>query len=150
MYIYEMIILCVVLATAAICEKLLFNINPYIWILGGLSGLLVKLTGKCFCTWIEALLSLAVLFVVITLLSSKIHKGIGGGILKGIMMTSVFFGRYIIVLVIAFIALLYLRAGLSKKKASIPGQQIISGVPMLFLASAITIASIYLVAIWTN
>ena len=145
MYLFlEITLLCIILFVATVCERVFFKICPYIWVVGFGLDFLIKFAGHSFCPWKEALISLAVLFMIYMFLYRIIRKGIGGGIIKGILMLSVFFGGYMIIWVITFVIVLSI-INLCKKKSSIPGERIVTGMPVVCVSTIITMVGIYMI-----
>lgn len=134
---YEILVAGVILLIASIVEQYKLNINPLIWILGGGSGIVLKYVYKPEISWIEGVCTVFAVFSIILIFSKKLVNVIGGGILKGIMMCSIYLGRWTIVFIPLIIILLFLEfKRLEKKKAT---NSLVLGMPYLMLSYLVSV-----------
>lgn len=147
MLILEIAILEVILILSIIMERRTGNINPIIWTVGGITALIYGILGKGFVSWIESLICLAVTFVMILISYSWLRNAVGGGIIKGLLMCSMFFGRYIIIVIV----LIGINIGIAgfllkqvKKEMDWYGN-LLYGTPLLAIAVTITAGIVQLI-----
>lgn len=79
-------------------------IHPYIWVAGGIIGLVYNVLGFGIVSWLEGVIAAIVLMIVLLLVYSKISTSIGGGVLKGFLVMGIVLGRYSLLALINFIA----------------------------------------------
>lgn len=141
--IWELAILGIILLISIFLEKIYFDINPYLWVVGGIVALVFGALGIGVVSWPEAILCFMLSFVLI--LIARPYRVMGGGIQKGLMMCALFLGRYVLITYVLFFLLTVVRkyTGKHKKIVEIPGEAIIPGMPLVTVAVAITILVIY-------
>ena len=142
MVLIEIIIVNILLAVAMIFEKKTGEIPPAISWLGCVLGILCSVFGDAICSWQEDLIAYGISYVVILILYMKVNGLIGGGVLKMVAMTAVFYGRYMpAVFGLVFVSVLI--CWLIIKKTNKGGH--IMAVPFVFVGSLVTSAVVYFI-----
>ena len=138
----EIGILCMVLSVATVEEKLKEEINAYTWIGGGIVDLVYHFWGKGICVMRESLIAFAITVIVGFIAFAIVSGVIGGGILKGIMMCSIYLGRWISLAVVMFLLLTGIARSVffkKKKRNYVEGNRVLA---MPFLDCSVIIALI--------
>lgn len=140
MELLEVILLSGIIIVSVIWEELFFDIHPGIWAVGGILGLLYNIFLEGICVWYESLLALGILFFVINIVYSKIQNFIGEGILKGIYMCSIFYGRYIVLMITLTFFSFFLVGWVKylRKPDILPGEEMMRATPFLLIATLMT------------
>ena len=143
MSIVELVALFLILIVAIVCQAMKDEVNPIVWLVGGIVGFAVKFVDAGMCSWKEGLITLAIMVVV--MIVAGIINVIGGGTLKGIWMTSIYLGRYSVVMIVVFFILCAI-VGLVKKSSAKNEDSIrmVNGILILTIATAIAVAVYYL------
>lgn len=128
--------LLVVLIISAILEKVFMKIHPAIWFVGGAAALLYGFLGIGMISLVESIISFVVLGIIVILIYPKIAKYMGGGVIKGIWMCALFLGRYIVLVVLLTVIMLFLSGRIMKavKKNVIPGEDLIFTMPIVTIS----------------
>lgn len=100
------LILLLIMLAALISEIKTYDdqIHPYIWVVGGIAGLVCNVLGFGIISWLEGVIVTIILMIVLLLVYSKISASIGGGVLKGFLVMGIVLGRYSLLALINFIA----------------------------------------------
>lgn len=112
------ITLAVVLIIAIIVNRLCDEIFPIIWRIGGIIGIICGAQGVGMVSIKESILSLICIFIFTFIMLNifiKLRNGIGGGIIKGFWMCSIFIGRYVILTIILFTIYIVIRGKTMKR-----------------------------------
>ena len=127
--------LSLLLLVATVQEHVKGEINPFIWILGSIAGLIYHFMGKGFCTMMESVIAFGVTFVAV-IIFNMIAKAFGGGILKMTIMCSVYLGRWIVaVIMMYFVCLCLFRNVLPRvKKGNYVEENRIYAMPLLLIS----------------
>lgn len=142
MVLVEIAIVNILLIIAMIFEKKTGEIPPVIGWIGCAAGILCSVFGDAICSWQEDMISYAISYVVILILYAKWNSFMGGGALKMLAMTSVYFGRYaLVVFIMIFVsALIYIPIAVKTYKGG--G---VMAVPFVFVGSLVTSALVYFI-----
>lgn len=100
------IALAIVLIIAIVVNRLCDEVFPIIWIIGGIIGLVCGKMNIGIISLRESIISLCSIFCITMILvftKNKFIRRIGGAIIKGYWMCSVFIGRYIIFAILLFL-----------------------------------------------
>lgn len=137
MVIVEIAIVNILLAIAMIFEKKTGEIPPVIGWIGCVIGILCSVFGDAICSWQEDLIAYGISYVVILIIYSKWNGLMGGGVLKMLAMTSVYFGRYaLVVFVMIFVSvMIYIPIAARNYKGGL-----VMAVPFVFVGSLVTSA----------
>ena len=135
---------------AMICNKLTTEINPIVWIAGTIAEIVYMATGIAHYSWMESFVTFGVSFILALLLYSRLQKGIGGGGIKGLIMSGLYFGRYLAVLLVIIYMLVmfeYIIKRLSPKtpKYTVPGELTVPTMPFMIIGACLTIGVQYLI-----
>ena len=136
-----LIVLFIALLVALFCEHSFYYISPWIWILGGGIEIALSVAGWRGCLWYEALITLGIVFVL-SIATRKYTEAIGGGIIKGICMCSIYWGRYIPIVIIAAVIVLGIMIFIKIKGPFRKGNQI-AAMPALLIANLIMVGIYY-------
>ena len=79
------------------------HIHPYIWVIGGIAGLVCNVLDFGIVSWIEGVIAAIILLIVLMIIYSKICAIIGGGVLKGFLVMGIVLGRYSLLALVNFI-----------------------------------------------
>lgn len=141
--IWEFIILGVILLISIFLERVFFEINPSLWNVGGIIALAFAVLGLGPVSWLEAVVCLVVVFGLA--LSVDTSYFMGGGVLKGLMMCALFFGRYVLITYVLFFLVGFTIAEIRqrRKKDEIPGSSLVNGMPLVTACVAVTVLIIY-------
>lgn len=129
---------------AMIWSKITSEINPIIWLVGIIAEIVYMIIGIAHYSWLESFVTFGVSIILVLVLYAVKINGIGGGILKGLIMSTLYFGRYWAVLLIIMYLLflvMYVCKKASKKtpKTTIPGELTVPTMPFLIIAACLTI-----------
>lgn len=143
--IWEFIVLGVILLISTFLEKVFFEINPFLWIIGGIIALVFGVLGIGLVSWLEAVIC-CVIALILTLFSVNIKRYVGGGVLKGLMMCTLFLGRYVLITYVLFFLVGFIFATIRKciKKDDIPGDSLVSAMPLVTACVAVTVLIAYI------
>ncbi len=97
MVLVEIAIVNILLMIAMICEKKTGNIPPVIGWIGCVAGIVCSVVGEAICSWQMDLIAYVVSYVIIMIIYTACHNLLGGGILKMMAMTAVYFGPYTVI-----------------------------------------------------
>lgn len=136
-----LIVLFSALLAALICEHFFYYINFGIWIFGGGIEIALSVAGWGGCLWYEALITLGIVFVL-SIATRKYTEAIGGGIIKGICMCSIYWGRYIPIVIIAAVIILGIMVFI-KIKGPFRTGRLIAAMPALLIANLIMVGIYY-------
>ena len=136
-----LIVLFIALLVALFCEHSFYYISPWIWILGGGIEIALSVAGWGGCLWYEALITLGIVFVL-SIATRKYTEAIGGGIIKGICMCSIYWGRYIPIVIIAAVIVLGIMIFIKIKGPFRKGNQR-AAMPALLIANLIMVGIYY-------
>lgn len=136
-----LIVLFSALLAALICERFFYYINFGIWIFGGGIEIALSVAGWGGCLWYEALITLGIVFVL-SIATRKYTEAIGGGIIKGICMCSIYWGRYIPIVIIAAVIILGIMVFI-KIKGPFRTGRLIAAMPALLIANLIMVGIYY-------
>ena len=64
MSIVELVALFLILIVAIVCQAMKDEVNPIVWLVGGIVGFAVKFVDAGMCSWKEGLITLAIMVVV--------------------------------------------------------------------------------------
>lgn len=146
MELIQIIILNVLLFVALLCERFRNEIPPLLCLGGGVLGVAWNLKADAVCTWQESLIAVVVTFVLILIFYILKPATIGGGVLKCIIMSAAFLGRYTLILIALFAASLIILTFYYKikvrKEEYLPS---VRAMPFLWMTSLITSALVYLI-----
>lgn len=147
--IWEFIILGVILLISIFLEKVFFEINSYLWIVGGIIALVFGVLEIGPISWLEAVICFVVSYFVIIFIRAfivDILRFMGGGLLKGLMMCALFLGRYVLITYLLFFLLLFIMEKIReyRKKDEIPGDTLVRGMPLLTASVAVTVLAVYI------
>lgn len=142
MVLVEIAIVNILLVIAMIFEKKTGEIPPAISWIGCVLGILCSIFGDAICSWQEDLIAYAISYVVILILYMKWNGFMGGGALKMLAMTSVYYGCYaLVVFVMIFVStLMYISIAAKSYKGGD-----IMVVPFVFVGSLVTSALVYFI-----
>lgn len=145
MELIQIIILNVLLFSALFFEKFRNEIPQLICLGGGVLGVAWSLKADAVCTWQESLIAVAVTFVLVLIFYILKPDAIGGGVLKCIIMSAAFLGRYTGILIVLFaislIILMFFYKIKFRKKDYLPSAR---AMPFLWTTSLITSMLIFL------
>lgn len=139
MHIYEIIVLAVILVAALMDERINNVIHPVVWIVGGIAEIVIKYKYDTKISWMEGVAALVIVFVTILIVARRLGNAVGGGIYKGILMCSFYFGRGTIIFIPLFI--IFLIIVIKIKGKTVP----IYAMPYMFISYLITVATMMLV-----
>lgn len=143
-------ILGLILLISIFLEKITFEINPWLWIVGGIIGVVLDFWGIGIVSWREAIVSCIVFFllIMITMIALPIlSRAIGGGTLKGIMMCALYLGRYVLIVLAFTFVLMLIAAKIRTRKDELPGESIMSAMPFVTVSVVLTILVLYLLGV---
>lgn len=137
--IWEFIILGVILLISIFLEKVFFEINPFLWIVGGIIALVFAVLGLGPVSWLEVVVCFVVVFGLALIVDTS--RFMGGGVLKGLMMCALFLGRYVLITYALFFLVGFAIAEIRqrRKKDEIPGSSLVSGMPLVTACVAFTV-----------
>ena len=137
--IWEFIILGVILLISIFLEKVFFEINQLLWIVGGIIALIFGVLGIGLVSWLESVICFTVVFVMALVVNTK--RFMGGGVLKGLMMCALFLGRYVLITYVLFFLAGFVIAEIRhrRKEDEIPGDSLVSGMPLVTACVAFTV-----------
>ncbi len=151
MILVEIGIVNIFLIIAMICEKKSGTIPPIIGWIGCAAGVVCSVIGGAICTWQVDLIAYVISYVVIMIIYTICKDCFGGGVLKMMAMTAVYFGPYtLIVFGVAFVGLLLFIPIAAKIIKCIPYVAeryhggLVLAMPFVLLASLVTSAMVYL------
>lgn len=103
------LILLLIMLAALVSEIITYDdhIHPYIWVAGGIIGLVCNVLGYGIVSWLEGVIAAVVLMILLLLVYSKISDSIGGGVLKGLLVMGMVLGRYSLLALINFIVICF-------------------------------------------
>lgn len=160
---YGIIVLTIVMFIGMIYELIYRMINPAIWYAGGIAMLACDYIQGDIEYVIEGVVTFIILFCtyfVLSIICKKIPDSIGGGIIKGILISGLALGRYSIIEIIVFsvmICVILLISNIKSKKKNteeipeLPGKRLYHG--SVFLFASIIITNIIVISIqswWFN
>ncbi len=140
--IIEWIVLLVVYFAAILCFRRTSEIKPWIWGASIVADIVLIILKISRYSWLESLLAMFLTFVLVLIAYSKVAEVVGGGVLKGLCVSAMYFGRYTILLIVFLIALFALAAYIRRNKIA-HGLQ--NGVRYLGASALLTMAIEYLV-----
>lgn len=135
-----LIVLFIALLIALFCEHFFYYINPGIWIFGGGIEIALSVAGWGGCPWFEGLITLAIVCFV-SLVTRKYTEAVGGGIIKGIFMCSLYWGRYIPIVIVVAVIITGIMTLINIKGPFLKDNQV-AVMPALLIAN-LTMAGIY-------
>ncbi|MBE5926295.1 MAG: hypothetical protein E7270_04965 [Lachnospiraceae bacterium] len=135
-----------VVIIASILEKQFSNINPIVWIAGLVVSIIFGIMGKGMVPIVESCIALAASFVASIILYGMMKNSIGGGVLKVLIMSSFFVGRYIVITFVTFMLISFVIANIFRKRNAdrLPGESLVNGALILLVAMIVTLGSMYL------
>lgn len=133
-----------IISIATIYEIRTYNIHPYIWVVGGILGLVCNIMGLGIVSWLEGVIAGVILLLMVIILLDALSRYIGGGILKGFFTIGMLLGRYSFLTVINFIVI-YLICNILLKKGFIRGRGLVYGTPLLFICVVFTCGEYFLI-----
>lgn len=142
--IYEFIILGILLLIAILQERISLQINPYLWIIGGIIALVFGIMGIGVVSLLESVICFGVAFGLMLLVYPL--RAIGGGVLKILMMCAFFFGRYVLITYVLFclLGLIWNKLRKCRKEEQIPGESLVYAMPLVAVAAVLTVFCIIL------
>ncbi|MBD5135213.1 MAG: hypothetical protein HDT39_04525 [Lachnospiraceae bacterium] len=136
-----------IISIAIIYEIKTYNIHPYIWVVGGILGLVCNVMGLGIVSWLEGVIAgvVLLLMVIIIILSDALSRCVGGGTLKGFFTIGMLLGRYSFFTVINFIVI-YLICKILLRKGFIRGRGLLYGTPLLFICVVFTCGEYFFIS----
>ena len=132
---------------AIIYEIRTYNIYPYIWVVGGILGLVCNVMGLGIVSWLDGVITGVILLLIVIIFFGVLSRYIGGGTLKGFFTIGILLGLYSLLTVINFIVV-YMICNILLKKGFIHGRGLVYGTPFLFICVVFTCGNIFLSAIY--
>lgn len=108
---------------------------------GGTVELIIQILGKGSLFWGETLAAGVLIYILLVLTYKFLENFVGGGGLKGICMCGIFFGRYVVILILVLAFFLLIGIYVVRKKQH-NGPFFVMFVPMIMAASVVTIGII--------
>jgi hypothetical protein len=141
--IWTWIILGIILVISIFLEQINFEINPCLWIVGGIIGIVLDALGIGIISWGEAIICCIVIFILIVI--TKLQRVIGGGVLKGLMMCAFYLGRYVLIAFAITFILMLITAKIRARKDRLPGESIVLAMPFVAISVVFTILVMYMI-----
>lgn len=145
MMFFEFVILGIILLISIFLERIFFDINPCLWIVGGIIGVVFGILDIGIVSWLEAIICLILAFILIFFILKQ-FRHMGGGVKKGLLMCAVFLGRYTFIAYVLFLLILFIGANISErvKKDKIPGENLVCAMPFVAVSVGVTMLVICL------
>lgn len=141
--IWTLLVLGVILIISSIMERIFMEINPWIWRVGGVVGIIFNMLDMGVVSILEGILGAIIFFILIFV--AKLNYGIGGGVLKGMIMCAIYLGRYFVITFVISVVLLFVMSKIRehRMKDELPGQSLVMAMPIVIVSVAITILIMY-------
>ena len=138
----EIAILAVILIIATISEVRTAQINPFIWMAGGIIAFVYNFFRAGFCPFFESIVTVVIVFFLIVIMYIHLQEIMGGGIIKGMIMMSAFLGWKAVFTFIFFVAIfsIYIKLKERQSRDLLPGESIGLGMPSFDIAVLLNIA----------